>query len=247
MEVHHHPDLHHSKKKWKEYFLEFLMIFLAVTMGFIAENFREYLTTKEKEYEYIHSLIHNLEQDKTDIINTIGDNQKKLNDLDSLLSLSSYSKLNPVNKRSLYQYSRMVSFYSSFSSNDATMTQLKNTGGLQYIRKDHIADSISRYDEIVRSINAAEIPYSKAINDAVDAVSELLLFKVWKDTAYFKNGMATNKELPLLYDNPQKLNIFFNKISLERGWTQNYLNNLQEKLPFTIKLIDLLKKEYEIN
>ncbi len=31
MEVHHHPDLHHKPKKWKEYFLEFLMIFLAVT------------------------------------------------------------------------------------------------------------------------------------------------------------------------------------------------------------------------
>ena len=36
MEVHHHPDLHHKPKKWKEYFLEFLMIFLAVTMGFIG-------------------------------------------------------------------------------------------------------------------------------------------------------------------------------------------------------------------
>ena len=31
MEVHHHPDLKHKKKHWTEYFLEFLMIFLAVT------------------------------------------------------------------------------------------------------------------------------------------------------------------------------------------------------------------------
>jgi hypothetical protein len=36
MEVHHHPNV--EKKGYKEYFLEFLMIFLAVTMGFIAEN-----------------------------------------------------------------------------------------------------------------------------------------------------------------------------------------------------------------
>jgi hypothetical protein len=41
MEVHHHPDLHHRRKKFKEYLLEFVMIFLAVTMGFIAENVRE--------------------------------------------------------------------------------------------------------------------------------------------------------------------------------------------------------------
>ena len=46
MEVHHHPDLHHKRKNFKEYFLEFLMIFLAVTMGFIAENFRESMSAK---------------------------------------------------------------------------------------------------------------------------------------------------------------------------------------------------------
>jgi len=40
MEVHHHRDLHHKKKNVKEYFLEFLMIFLAVTMAFIGENMR---------------------------------------------------------------------------------------------------------------------------------------------------------------------------------------------------------------
>ena len=37
MEVHHHPDLHHKRKKFKEYFLEFLMIFLAVTLGFLQK------------------------------------------------------------------------------------------------------------------------------------------------------------------------------------------------------------------
>src|SRR5450631_904147 len=42
MEVHHHPDV--EKKGLKEYLLEGLMIFLAVTMGFIAENVREHIT-----------------------------------------------------------------------------------------------------------------------------------------------------------------------------------------------------------
>lgn len=41
MEVHHHPQLKHERKPWKKYFLEFLMIFLAVTMGFFAETIRE--------------------------------------------------------------------------------------------------------------------------------------------------------------------------------------------------------------
>ena len=47
MEVHHHP--HVEKKNFKEYFLEFLMIFLAVTIGFFAESLREHFTDNEIE------------------------------------------------------------------------------------------------------------------------------------------------------------------------------------------------------
>src|SRR5205085_10193866 len=38
MEVHKHPHHVTHKKKWGEYLLEFLMLFLAVTMGFFAEQ-----------------------------------------------------------------------------------------------------------------------------------------------------------------------------------------------------------------
>jgi hypothetical protein len=46
MEVHHHP--HVEKKGFKEYCLEFLMIFLAVTLGFFAENIREHIAEKKE-------------------------------------------------------------------------------------------------------------------------------------------------------------------------------------------------------
>ena len=55
MEVHHHPDIQHETKKWKEYFLEFLMIFLAVVLGFLSENIREHVTDRSKEKQYIVS------------------------------------------------------------------------------------------------------------------------------------------------------------------------------------------------
>src|ERR1035438_2735349 len=53
MEVHHHP--HVEKKGFREYFLEFLMIFLAVTLGFIAENIREHFADVRTEKEYLSS------------------------------------------------------------------------------------------------------------------------------------------------------------------------------------------------
>ena len=55
MEVHHHAG-HHGPKKWKEYITEFLMLFLAVTLGFLAENIREVYVEKERAHELIVQL-----------------------------------------------------------------------------------------------------------------------------------------------------------------------------------------------
>jgi hypothetical protein len=248
MEVHHHPDLHHKPKPWKEYFLEFLMIFLAVTMGFFAESLRESMTDKEKEKEYISSLINNLEQDTTNLNSAIRDNEKKSKGLDSLIFLSFKNIAEQTNRQQLYIYaSKYVSFYSVFISDDATMLQLKNAGGLRLIKHSHVADSIAQYDLEMRNIYAAETPYIKAGSNAVDAVQELLISTWLEDTAYIKNDAFTNKELPLLTNDPQKIRIFFNKISYERGWTRNYITNLEQALPYTIRLTAFLKKEYGLD
>ena len=65
MEVHHHP--HVEKKNFKEYFFEFLMIFLAVTLGFFAESLREHIVDKEREREYISSFYTDLQSDQRDL------------------------------------------------------------------------------------------------------------------------------------------------------------------------------------
>src|ERR1700729_964926 len=61
MEVHHHP--HVEKKNFKEYFLEFLMIFLAVTMGFFAENIREYFSNNERVAQLSRQMVQELKND----------------------------------------------------------------------------------------------------------------------------------------------------------------------------------------
>jgi hypothetical protein len=50
MEVHQHS--HTPRKKWHHYFWEFLMLFLAVTLGFLVENQRatSLLEILKKEY-----------------------------------------------------------------------------------------------------------------------------------------------------------------------------------------------------
>src|ERR1700676_836813 len=169
MEVHHHPDLHHKPKPWKEYLLEGLMIFIAVTLGFIAESIRENISAREKEDEYVSSFVGDLIQDTASLSSVIFANQQKLEGLDSLLSLANKDLADLHNRQMLYKYAgASVSFYSRFISNNATMMQLKNAGGFQYIRRQHAADSIALYDQNVQGYYAAETPYAKAINDGLD-------------------------------------------------------------------------------
>jgi len=47
--------------------LEFSMIFLAVTMGFFAENIREGISNKEKERKYMESMLVDLKKDTLEI------------------------------------------------------------------------------------------------------------------------------------------------------------------------------------
>ena len=68
MEVHKHPHHVMHKKKWLEYLLEFFMLFLAVFLGFIAENIREHTVEKGRAKEYAQSLYKDLQNDTADII-----------------------------------------------------------------------------------------------------------------------------------------------------------------------------------
>jgi hypothetical protein len=61
MEVHHHPEV--EKKGLRDYLLEGLMIFIAVTLGFFAETIRENITERERAKVYAESMLKDLEAD----------------------------------------------------------------------------------------------------------------------------------------------------------------------------------------
>jgi len=149
MEVHHHP--HVEKKGIKEYFFEFLMIFLAVTLGFIAENIRENYAEHKSAGEYASLLIEDLATDTVELnraahvqnlIITAGDSLGNL--------LSSDPKLIVGGK--LYYYEYLSSARWNFISRDATLQQLKSSGALRYLGDTSLIRKIMNYEESVKVI-----------------------------------------------------------------------------------------------
>lgn len=230
-------------EKFKTYLIEGLMLFIAVSLGFLADNLREYIGDRQKEKELVTSLIHNLEDDKNVFKYAIEENEQKLLGLDSLLMMEGKPLFVNKNIAKLYQFSSSISYYSSFLSNSATMSQLKNSGGLNYIKAAHVADSIAYYDMLVNAIYIAEKPYEKAMNNAIESMTEFLIFG---QKVVNKNKHVEYKIIEKLKPTEKQTAIFFNKIKLEKGWTFNYLRNLKEKQPYNHRLIQLLKKEYNL-
>ena len=149
MEVHHHA--HTSRKKWTHYFWEFLMLFLAVTLGFFVENQREHYIEHRREKQFIASLLNDLGLDTITLNAVISARVERTKNIDS--ALFPLTKLATDRLPSgLYSnlYNSMFGLY--FFPNNGTVTQLKSSGGLRLIRKRYVVDSVESYDQQVRRL-----------------------------------------------------------------------------------------------
>ena len=149
MEVHAHS--HTARKKWTHYFWEFLMLFLAVFCGFLAEYQLEHKIESDRGKQYIISMYEDLKMD-TAALNSIIQNRSRRNEmLDSIFFLMD----EPGDRLSdLYFYARHLTRTAPvlFFNNDRTIQQLKYSGGLRLITNKEVSDSIMVYDKQVRLV-----------------------------------------------------------------------------------------------
>ena len=143
MEVHHHP--HVEKKGFKEYFLEFLMIFLAVTLGFFAENVREHFDEEKTGKQYLEDFRQELLQNKDLYKRYDSVFARKIPATDSLIKIFINKKENDnlSTTSRLINYARQV-FVSTISK--AAYDQMVNSGGLKYIHDAAFRDSLTIYE-----------------------------------------------------------------------------------------------------
>ena len=145
MEVHHHT--HHGKKKWTEYIWEFLMLFLAVFCGFLAEYQLEHKIEKDREKQFMISLVEDLKADTAMLAGNIKARQERVQMIDTFFTLL-YSSAQ--RRGDVYYLARRISPPTNIFPNDGTIQQLKSSGNLRLVTNKEIANSIMAYDQKVR-------------------------------------------------------------------------------------------------
>jgi len=146
MEVHHHPQLAHKPKPWKEYFFEYLMIVLAVTTGFFAESLREYLSDKAKEKEYMILLEKDLAADSANISAWIAGFHSRINEYDTLTNMLKQPGT-VSDGAEMYYLARVTTRGTVFDDNNNAMIQLNSSGNFRLISRKNVADRIIDYEK----------------------------------------------------------------------------------------------------
>jgi hypothetical protein len=146
MEVHHHP--HVEKKSFKEYLLEGLMIFLAVTMGFFAENIREHFAELKTVREYLSASHEELLRNKTNIENDQHFLIIQLPVVDSLITIFNTETENKDLKKTAYLFSKSITDYIP-NIETVAYQKIVNSGGLKSIDSDTLKNYLAQYIDAI--------------------------------------------------------------------------------------------------
>lgn len=232
MEVHHHS--HTARKRFFHYFWEFFMLFLAVTLGFFVENQREHYIEHQREKQYMRSMLEDLKQDTAEINTALSFIDSTLvPNHDTSLSLLFLETYPDSIVEKMYSNVPLSSQSFSFSFQDRTTMQLKNSGNLRLIRNREITDSLADYWYSANSLqNILLYGYEETRKKTKDLIFSLFNFNNYKNYSPW-SGLQGNKPLRLLENDPVNLK--------QLG---NHIANLRSQLvgPFILSLYTIKKK-----
>ena len=251
MEVHHHPDLEHKKKKFTEYFLEFLMIFLAVTMGFIAENVREGVSDRKKEKEYIESLTQDLKTDTATIRYKLEGIHDQMLGLDTLeLLLTPDVNRNDSAVYACYRQNGAVFNENTMNFSDRTITQLVSSGNMRLFKKQSISDSITDYYSTVKNVDVQKQYYKEYFEKCLAIAWEIYEFDAFHSRVDPSGKIIAPEsgfgKFHIVNTNAGDLKKFKSTIELTKRIIGSYRDQIKDLNHKADSLLKFLKKEYRL-
>jgi hypothetical protein len=175
MEVHAHT--HTARKKWTHYFWEFLMLFLAVFCGFLAEYQLEHTIEHQREKSYAFTLYEDLKADTATLKDAIRTIQFVTEKIDTFRFLVQTKEFNEIPSGNWYYFGRFGTRYFNVVLQDATLEQLKSSGGLRYFKKANVVNAIARYDQACRNLHNTMALQTVTYDELIACRNEV--FNVW--------------------------------------------------------------------
>jgi hypothetical protein len=245
MEVHHHAHHDHGKRKWKSYFWEFLMLFLAVFCGFLAEYQLEQTIERHREKEFILSMLEDAATDTAMIHEMMPANVYRLAYADSQAIACMHYKGTQAEDSRMYGLLRNYVYRPDLVyPTDRTLFQLKNSGGMRLIRNKKAAASINAYDSRGKRVINQQGYYEEYLTQVTAASAELFDFtELYKER---NRSSARFDSAKLVNPDQAKLLALANRSMMFKGVLQMYVIRLEEMEKEAVNLMQTLRKEYDL-
>ena len=243
MELHHHGHVH-EKKKWKEYVFQFLMLFLAVFCGFLAEYQLEHKIEKDRAKEYASLLIEDLKSDSVYIDQLLFQENFKIEQADSLLSLLNSDKFLTENYKLVYHFNHvgtLIDFKPAFPVN---FEQMKNSGSLRYLGNKKLVSQLSFLNRQMEITAEVYFGHNQFLVQQLRPFSIQHLNTQQYDI-FSRKVLVPNPEI---FDwDKKEARLLANKVNLVKTYDLFFLNRFLKSCKEKIKEVsDLIKNEYHL-
>ncbi len=262
MEVHQHSHIsadpgpstdsgHRAlRKKWTHYFWEFLMLFLAVFCGFIAENFREHKVEHSREKQYMQSFIYDLQNDTFNLNEGFPRKDQRIIAIDSVFLFFENNPSGETIPGYVHRNLQRTLWDRHYRRNSTTNDQLKNAGGMRLIGKKNVADSIAAYDLKWVRADYRKDAYFTSQEKGKDLLTKIIKPQNLLAEYRLNNGMsvtASHNDTTPVHIDRSNLDQFLAFLIYVKISTRQDKRDYQDIEQSAEKLIELIKKEYNIH
>lgn len=247
------------RKSWTRYLTEFILLFLAVFLGFLADNYRERISEEQQANELARSFYDELLGDSVVMHYVLNRRFQKDTALAKFKNYVLDSNLKEPSKAYVLGFYGGIMINARFSPKDVILEQLKNSGALRYFRNEEIQQLIGTLSVAISNVrtgNAFELDFTH---------DQLIPFIIhYNDQRFFdeltQNGSISLVEGLELYDEGTMNRLYhisnlsdFNRESVSnmlgiyryahmgttRGFYASYINSNKS-------LLSALRREYKI-
>ena len=212
---------------------------------FLAEYQLEHKIERDREKQFMKSMVEDLKSDTAILISNIKQRQNRILMIDSLVKLLGSPSVSEKGN-DIYYFGRSISPPTNIFPNDGTIQQLKSSGNLRLIRNNTISNSIMAYDQKMRNVLFE-------MGDEVEIRAEyrILARKLFQTTVFHEmistDNISIPRNNPALYSkDADLLNEFIGAVQYFKRVHQAQLIRSEELLIQAQKLMENIIKEYHL-
>lgn len=249
MDVHYLPSNRHIKSA-KEYFIDTIIIFLAVILGFLGNDFRISYTEKAKTKVYAQSLYDDLKNDQVSIGRITSEKEWIKAKYDSAEVILATKNLYDYNEF-IYYVERYMTKKTTFISQDITFQHLFHSGNSTIIKNIKLTKQIVSYYNLYNQY--AEIEKANSDNNELSNVEsklfnprDLTSLDTNNDSDFYKVVIRPNIKLKPIKRDVENLKLFYIKINNAKEQIRNTKEVLSKLNIYGSGLMNDLKNEYDL-